>query len=315
MKIFVTGCAGFIGFHTAKALLDRGDTVVGLDNFNSYYDPALKEARVQLLHGYPNFRLTRGSILDFGLVAELVGEMDRVCHLAAMAGVRYSFQHPEEYVGVNLQGFFHIIEAVKQRQIPGLIYASTSSVYGANEKYPSSEDDRVDQPLSLYAMTKRANELMAHAYRVLHGVRSTGLRFFSVYGPWGRPDLSLFLFTRAILAGEPINVFGHGQMQRDFTFVKDIVSGILAALDRNYEEEIFNLGAGRREELMDLIALIEKACGKEAKKEFLPMQPGDVRASLADISKAQRLLGYEPKTMIQEGVPAFVHWYREHYRV
>ncbi len=241
--------------------------------------------------------------------------VDRVVHLAALAGVRYAFDHPDEYVDINITGFFHVLDEVRKQQIPGLIYASSSSVYGGNGKLPASEDDRTDDQLSLYGQNKKDNELMAHTYHRLYGTKSTGLRFFTVYGPWGRPDMALFLFTDALLHDKTLPVFGEGKMQRDFTYVEDIGSGIIASIDKNYDDEIFNLGCGRQEELMEYIRMVEVSCGKEAKKDYLPMQPGDVRASLADISKAQKMLGFEPKTQIKDGVPRFVSWYREYYGI
>lgn len=313
MKILLTGSAGFIGFHTAKALLARGDEVIGFDNFNPYYDPQLKEDRNTQLTSEKNFTLVRGDILDRKLLAKSMKGVDRVCHLAALAGVRYAFEHPEEYIQINITGFFNVLDEVRQQKIPGLIYASSSSVYGGNTKMPFTEEDRTDDQVSLYGMNKKDNELMAHAYHRLYGIPVTGLRFFTVYGPWGRPDMALFLFTDAILHDRPINVFGQGKMQRDFTFVDDIVSGIVASIDKNYPEEVFNLGCGRKEELMDYIKTIEKACGKEAKKNYLPMQPGDVTVTDADISKARKMLGFDPKTMIKDGVPRFVEWYRKYY--
>ncbi len=315
MKIFLTGVAGFIGYHTAIALLARGDEVVGLDNVNAYYDPTLKEARLKMLEGKKGFSFTRGDILDRKTVAKCMKGCDRVLHLAALAGVRYAFDHPDEYIDINIRGFFHVIDEVRTQKIPGLIYASSSSVYGGNTTFPSSEDDRTDDQLSLYGQNKKDNELMAHTYHRLYGTKSTGLRFFTVYGPWGRPDMALFLFTDALLHDKPLQVFGEGKMQRDFTYVDDIVSGIIASIDKNCDEEVFNLGCGRKEELMEYIRMVETSCGKEAKKEFLPMQPGDVRASLADISKAKKMLGYIPKTTIRDGVPRFVEWYREYYHI
>ena len=315
MKILLTGAAGFIGFHTAQLLLARGDEVVGLDNVNAYYDPALKEARLKLLEGKKGWSFIRGDILDRATVAGAMKGVDRVCHLAALAGVRYAFDHPDEYVNINIRGFFHVLDEVRKQKIPGLIYASSSSVYGGNTKLPYQEGDRTDDQLSLYGMNKKDNELMAHTFHSLYGIPVTGLRFFTVYGPWGRPDMALFLFTDALLHGRPLQVFGNGKMQRDFTYVDDIVSGIVASIDNNYDEEVFNLGCGRQEQLMDYIKMIEKACGQEAKKEMLPMQPGDVVATLADISKAKKMLGFEPKTTIAEGVPRFVKWYREFYKV
>ncbi len=315
MKIFLTGCAGFIGFHTTLKLLERGDEVVGMDNVSPYYDPTLKEKRLEMLNGKKGFKFIRGDILDRPLLHKSMEGADRVLHLAALAGVRYSFEHPEEYIAINIQGFFHVLDEVRLQKIPGLIYASSSSVYGGNGKLPASEEDRVDNQLSLYGMNKKDNELMAHTYHHLYGMPVTGLRFFTVYGPWGRPDMALFLFTDALLHDRPLKIFGEGKMQRDFTYIDDIVAGIVASIDKNYPEEIFNLGCGRKEELMDYVKMVEESCGKEAKKEFLPMQPGDVRASLADISKAKKMLGFEPKTTIREGVPRFVEWYRGYYKI
>ena len=296
-------------------MLGRGDTVVGFDNLSPYYDPTLKEKRLERLTGKPGFTFIRGDILDRAALAAAMQGVDRVCHLAALAGVRYAFEHPEEYIDINIRGFFHVIDECRLQKIGGLVYASSSSVYGGNEKLPASEEDRTDNQISLYGQNKKDNELMAHTYHHLYDLPVTGLRFFTVYGPWGRPDMALFLFTDALLHDRTLSIFGEGKMQRDFTYVEDIVAGILASIDRNYPEEIFNLGCGRQEELMDYVGMVEQSCGKEATKEFLPMQPGDVRASLADISKAQKMLGYAPKTTIREGVPRFVEWYRGYYRI
>lgn len=315
MKILVTGAAGFIGFHTIQKLLDRGDEVIGLDNFSPYYDPQLKEARAAQLEEKPGFTMVRGDIRDRSTVKEVMQGTDRVCHLAALAGVRYSFDHPDEYIDNNITGFFNIIEEVRQQEIDGLIYASSSSVYGGNTSYPSKESDRTDNQLSLYGQNKKDNELMAHTYHHLYGIPVTGLRFFTVYGPWGRPDMALFIFADKIMKGEPLPVFGEGKMQRDFTFVNDIANGIVASIDKNYDEEVFNLGCGRQEELMDYIGTLEKCFGVEAEKNFLPMQPGDVRASSADITKAKELLGFEPATTIADGIPQFVAWYKEYFNV
>lgn len=315
MKIFLTGCAGFIGFHTILKLLERGDEVIGLDNMSPYYDPTLKEARLKILSEQKGFTFVKGDILDRAAVKQCMTGCDRVCHLAALAGVRYAFDHPDEYIDINIRGFFNILEETRLQKIPGLIYASSSSVYGGNTKLPSSEEDRTDDQLSLYGMNKKDNELMAHTYHHLYGTHVTGLRFFTVYGPYGRPDMALFLFTDALLRDKPLQIFGEGKMQRDFTYVDDIADGIIASIDKNFSEEIFNLGCGRQEELMEYVKIVEESVGKEAAKEFLPMQPGDVRASLADISKAKKMLGYEPKTTIKEGVPKFVKWYRRYYGV
>ena len=315
MKIFLTGAAGFIGYHTAVRLLERGDTVVGYDNVSPYYDPGLKRARLEKLKAYPNFTFIEADILDRPKLAEAMKGAERVIHLAAIAGVRYSMEHPEEYIAINIQGFFHVIDEVKKQQIPGLVYASSSSIYGGNTSFPSKEDDKTENQLSLYGQNKKDNELMARTYWNLFKVKSTGLRFFTVYGPLGRPDMALFLFTDAILKDQTIKVFGEGKMQRDFTYVDDIVSGIVASVDKNYDCEVFNLGCGRTEELMDYIGAVEKAVGKEAKKEMLPMQPGDTTRSAADLTKAKAMLGFEPKTPISEGVPKFVAWYREYYGI
>ncbi len=315
MKILLTGAAGFIGFHTIQKLIARGDEVIGFDNVSPYYDPTLKENRLKILQNLKGFTFIRGDILDRAAVAKAMTGVDRVCHLAALAGVRYSFEHPEEYIDINITGFFNVLDEVRKQKINGLIYASSSSVYGGNDKLPANENDRTDNQLSLYGQNKKDNELMAHTYHHLYGMPVTGLRFFTVYGPYGRPDMALFLFTDAILKKNKMQIFGEGKMQRDFTYVDDIADGIIASIDKNYPEEVFNLGSGRKEELMDFVSMIEKACGIEGNKEFLPMQPGDVRASLADISKAQKMLGYEPKTMIKDGIPKFVEWYRDYYRL
>lgn len=319
MKVLLTGSAGFIGFHTAKSLLERGDTVIGFDNFNQYYDPQLKEKRNEILVSYDNFEVIRGdlkeqSALESAFVALGSGEDTRVCHLAAQAGVRHSIEHPNEFINDNILGFNNIIELCKKNQVGGLIYASSSSVYGDSDKFPLTEDQNTDHQVSLYGMTKKANELQAGVYHNLFGLHCTGLRFFTVYGPWGRPDMALFLFTNWLLNNQPMQIFGHGKMQRDFTYVADIVSGVVASLDKNYPCEVFNLGAGKTEELMDYITAVENSCGQEGKKDFLPMQQGDVVKTAADISKAQKMLGYDPKTQIKDGVPKFVEWYKNYYQ-
>ncbi|TSC80381.1 MAG: NAD-dependent epimerase/dehydratase [Candidatus Peregrinibacteria bacterium Gr01-1014_25] len=315
MRILLTGAAGFIGFHTATALLARGDEVVGLDNMSPYYDPKLKKDRLQYLQGKKGFTFMEGDIRDRATVKKAMEGCDRVCHLAALAGVRYAFDHPDEYIAINITGFFNVLDEVRLQKIPGLIYASSSSVYGGNTTFPSKETDRTDDPISLYGQNKKDNELLAHTYHRLYGTHVTGLRFFTVYGPWGRPDMALFLFTESLLHDRPLTIFGHGKMQRDFTYVDDIVSGIVATIDKNCEEEVFNLGCGKTEELMDYVRMIEAACGKEAKKEFLPMQPGDTTKSAADITKARTMLGFDPQTTIKDGVPKFVEWYRGYYKI
>ncbi len=320
MNILLTGSAGFIGFHTAKMLLERGDTIIGFDNFNEYYDANLKEARNKVLEGYENYTLIRGdlkNVADLEKAFDLLrtGDDTRVCHLAAQAGVRHSIENPDEFLQDNVLGFGNVIELCKQRETGGLVYASSSSVYGNNEKQPSEEGDNTDNQVSLYGMTKKSNELQAHVYHDLYNLHSTGLRFFTVYGPYGRPDMALFLFTDWIVKDEPMKIFGQGKMQRDFTYVEDTASGVVAALDKNYPYEIFNLGAGHTEELMDYVSALERALGKEGQKDMLPMQPGDVVSTSADISHAKEKLGYEPKTRISEGIPKFVTWYKEYYGI
>lgn len=326
MRVLVTGSAGFIGFSVARALLKRGDTVVGLDNFTPYYDPKLKEARNAILEKEKGFTLVRGDINDPKALDQALSALTRneergtrndtrVCHLAAQAGVRHSIDHPELFLRDNVMGFNMIIEECRKKNIGGLIYASTSAVYGDNKEHPFSESHNVDHPISIYGMTKKANELQAYVYHSLYKLPCTGLRFFTVYGPLGRPDMALFLFTKAVLEGKTLPIFGQGKMRRDFTYIDDIVSGVIAAIDRNDPYEIYNLGGGKTEELMDYVGAVEKACGKEGKKEFLPMQQGDVVATSADISKARKVLEFDPKTHIDVGVPNFVKWYREYYGV
>lgn len=335
MKILVTGAAGFIGMHTAERLLARGDTVVGLDNLNAYYDQNLKEARLARLETNPDFRFVRLDVSDrAGIEALFASErFDRVVHLAAQAGVRHSLQNPHVYVDSNLVGFVNILEGCRHSQVGHLVYASSSSVYGGNTKMPFSESDGVDHPVSLYAATKKANELMAHTYSHLYGLPTTGLRFFTVYGPWGRPDMALFLFTKAILEGRPIDVFNQGRMKRDFTYIDDIVEGVIRTLDQVAEScpdfdpaqpdpgrsnapfRLFNIGNSRPVELMNLIAAIEKATGIAARKNLLPLQAGDVVNTYADTDKLDSLLGYTPQTDIDTGVGRFVEWYRRYYRV
>ncbi|MCU0634194.1 MAG: NAD-dependent epimerase [Gemmatimonadaceae bacterium] len=335
MHHLVTGVAGFIGFHTARALLARGDTVLGLDNVNSYYDPALKEARLAALAGTPGFDFVRLDLADRAGMEALFAahRFERVIHLAAQAGVRYSLTNPHAYVDSNLTGFIHILEGCRHQQVPHLTYASSSSVYGANTTMPFSVHQNVDHPLSLYAATKKANELMAHTYSHLYALPTTGLRFFTVYGPWGRPDMALFLFTKAILEGKPIEVFNHGRMQRDFTYIDDIVEGVIRTSDRiatpnpdwrgdapdpgtsRAPWRVYNIGNNNPVELMHLIATLERALGREAAKTMLPMQPGDVPATYADVADLVADVGFAPATPIETGVERFVRWYRDFYRV
>lgn len=307
----MTGSAGFIGFHAAKALLTRGDEVAGLDNFNDYYDLKLKEDRNKILKKMKGFTLVRGDVADREVVATTMKGVDAVCHLAAAAGVRYSMERPDVYMESNIVGFQNILEVMREQGMKRLVFASSSSVYGDAE-IPLREDQTII-PISFYGATKLSNEAMAHAYSHVYGLRTTGLRFFTAYGPWGRPDMALFMFVKNIFAGKPIDVFNKGNHKRDFTYIDDIVAGVVASIDADLPFAILNLGRGKSETLMDFIAHIEKACGKEAKKNLLPKQPGDIEETHADISKAKKLLGYDPKTSISEGIPRFVEWFKKYY--
>ncbi len=320
MRILVTGAAGFIGAALSEALLSRGHEVVGIDDFNAYYDPALKEARAARLEGRAGFLgMLRADIADAASLdaayAAAGGAFDVVVNLAAQAGVRYSLQNPSAYVRSNLVGFVNVLEACRHRRTPRLVYASSSSVYGGNVKMPFSEDDRVDAPVSLYAATKKSDELMAHVYSHLFGLQTVGLRFFTVYGPWGRPDMALWLFTEAMLAGRPIKVFNHGRMKRDFTYVDDIVSGVVACIESRAlgRDEVFNIGNSRPEELTRMIEVLAESLGVEPKMEMLPMQPGDVPATYADVSRIRAAVGYEPTTPIEVGVPKFARWFKSYH--
>ncbi|MDH3919313.1 MAG: NAD-dependent epimerase/dehydratase family protein [Rhodospirillales bacterium] len=326
MTILVTGVAGFIGSHLAHALLDRGRRVVGVDNLNDYYDPVLKQARLARLEAREGFAFHKLELADREALPALCAarpEIEQVAHMAAQAGVRYSLINPFAYVDANVTGQLVVLEACRRLpRLRHLVYASSSSVYGANEKLPFAVEDRVDHPVSLYAATKRSGELVAECYARLHRLPMTGLRSFTVYGPWGRPDMSPYLFTKAIFEGKPIQVFNKGKMRRDFTYIDDIVAGVLAALETPPEAEgdapphrIYNLGNHRSEDLMHFIAVLERACGREAVKEFTGMQPGDVEETYADIETARRDLGFEPKTTIEEGIPRFVEWFREYHGV
>ncbi len=333
MKILVTGAAGFIGFHLSRRLLARGDEVVGLDNLNAYYDPRLKEARLDLLRQHDGFRFVRLDLSDREGMAALFAEhgFQRVAHLAAQAGVRHSITHPHDYIDSNLVGFLNILEGCRHGGVEHLAYASTSSVYGLNANMPFSVHQSVDHPVSLYAATKKANELMAHSYSTLYGLPTTGLRFFTVYGTWGLPDMALFLFTRNMLAGKPIDVFNHGNMVRDFTYVDDIVEGVLRVVDRvaapdenwsgmtpdpatsSSPYRIYNIGNNRPVRLMEYIEAAEKALGVKATLNLLPMQLGDVEKTSADVEDLERDVGFRPATPVEEGVRRFVEWYREYY--
>jgi UDP-glucuronate 4-epimerase len=334
VKVLVTGAAGFIGMHVSQVLLSRGDTVVGLDNLNDYYDPQIKRDRLARLTPHAGFRFVKLDIADrAGMDALFAAEkFDKVVHLAAQAGVRYSLTNPHAYIESNVVGFTHILEGCRHNGVKHLVYASSSSVYGGNTHLPFSEHDNVDHPVSLYAATKKANELMAHTYSHLYGLPTTGLRFFTVYGPWGRPDMALFLFTKAIIDGKPINVFNHGEMVRDFTYVDDIVEGVVRVLDRdasaasefdadkpdparsNVPYRVFNIGNNDPVKLMAFIDAIEKAVGRPAEKNFMPLQDGDVPATFADVSELNAWTGFRPETPVQQGIGNFVAWYRAYFK-
>ena len=333
MKLLLTGAAGFIGFHTAQILLARGDEVVGLDNLNDYYDVTLKQARLAILQKFPNFRFVKMDVADRAGMAALFAQekFQRVIHLAAQAGVRYSIQNPLAYIDSNVVGFANILEGCRHNNVEHLVYASTSSVYGANTKMPFSVHQNVDHPLSFYAATKKANELMAHTYAHLYQLPVTGLRFFTVYGPWGRPDMALFLFTKNILAGKPIDVFNYGNHRRDFTYVDDIAQGVVRAMDRpargnpdwnsdapdpgtsKAPYRLYNIGNNQPVELMRYIECIEKSLGRQAQKNLLPLQAGDVPDTFADVEDLVQDVGYKPATPVEEGVRRFIEWYVGHY--
>ena len=335
MKILLTGSAGFIGYHVTQRLLERGDDVVGVDSLNDYYDVSLKEARLKRLRDVKRFEYERADIADKVAMERIFasGKFDAIVHLAAQAGVRHSLVNPHAYVEANVVGFTNILEGARRQSAKHLVFASTSSVYGLNTSLPLNERQNTDHPASLYAATKKANEAMAHSYAHLFGTPCTGLRFFTVYGPWGRPDMALFKFTRGILAGEPIPVFNEGRMVRDFTYISDIVEGVVRVIDRPAQPDklwdagdpspptsaapwrIYNIGNNRRVELMDYIRAIEEALGMKAKVEMLPMQPGDVMATEADTHALESLTGFRPKTPVREGVKRFVEWYRGYYKV
>jgi len=334
MTFLVTGAAGFIGYHVAQRLLDRGDTVLGLDNLNDYYDVSLKEARLARLTARERFRFGRLDVADREGMARLFAaeRPQRIVHLAAQAGVRYSIENPHAYVDSNLVGFTNILEGCRHNGVEHLVYASSSSVYGGNTRLPFSEHDNIDHPVSLYAATKKANELMAHTYSHLFRLPTTGLRFFTVYGPWGRPDMALFLFTRAILDGRPIDVFNHGNMVRDFTYIDDIVEGVIRVADRpaeanptfdparpdpstsNAPYRVFNIGNSQPTPLAEYIEALEEALGRKAQRNYLPMQPGDVPATSANTDELDAWVGFKPNTPVREGVRRFVAWYREFYK-
>lgn len=314
MKILVTGGAGFIGFHVAKALIERGDEVVIVDNLSDYYDVELKKSRLQQLSEKVKFYQIDISNYDALRIVFSENKFDKICNLAAQAGVRYSLENPFAYEKTNNKGLLNILELMKEFRVKDLVFASSSSVYGGNTKVPFSESDPVDMPVSLYASTKKFNELMAHTYHHLYGFNCFGLRFFTVYGPRGRPDMALFKFTKNILEGKPIDVYNHGDHERDFTYITDIVDGVLRSIDRVQGYDIFNLGNNCCVNLKYFISLIEKELGQEAEKNMLPMQKGDVHKTYADISKAKEILGWEPKVKIEEGIKSFITWYKNEYK-
>ena len=316
-KILITGASGFIGMHTCKNLLSSGFKIYGIDNMNDYYDTELKEARLKILSEYENFTFKKLDICDSKGVDLLFKEFKpfKVVNLAAQAGVRYSLKNPHAYIQSNIVGFTNIVEACRKHEVSGLIYASSSSVYGANRKMPFSETDNVDKPISIYAASKRSNELIAYTYSHLFGLRTTGLRFFTVYGPWGRPDMAIYLFTEKIYKGEPIMVFNNGNMERDFTYIDDIVNGIRKAIEGNYECDIFNLGNNHSENLMDMIKVIEANLDIDAKLHFKDIQLGDVEKTFANIDYAKDKLSYSPKISIYDGIPKFIRWYKSYKKI
>jgi len=335
MKILVTGAAGFIGFHLSRRLARDGRTVIGLDNLNDYYDVRLKLARLKELELFTDFSFIKLDLADRPAMEQLFAEhrFDRVVNLAAQAGVRYSLKNPHAYIDSNIVGFMNILEGCRHARVPHLVFASSSSVYGLNTKMPFSVHDNVDHPISLYAATKKANELMAHSYSHLYGLPATGLRFFTVYGPWGRPDMALFLFTEAIIQGRPIKVFNHGKMKRDFTYIDDIIEGVVRVMDRIPEPDphwngdrpdpgsspapyrLYNIGNNNSVPLMEFIEAIESALGRTAQKEFLPMQPGDVPASFADVDDLMTAVGFKPDTALEKGIANFANWYLEYFKI
>ena len=313
----ITGVAGFIGFHIARSLLEKGDNVVGIDNLNPYYDISLKKARLEQITSQHYFTFYHEDINNLDALKRIFSnhQINRICNLAAQAGVRYSIQNPFAYQESNIGGFLNLLEMVRQFPVNNFVFASSSSVYGNNKKLPFSVKDNVDTPISLYGATKISNELMAYSYSHLFNIPLTGLRYFTVYGPWGRPDMALFIFTRSILSGKPIDIYNFGKMKRDFTYIDDIVDGTISALKSPFKYEIFNLGNSNTVELMELIKIIEEELGIEAKKNFLPIQPGDVPETYADIEKTKKMLGFNPKISIRTGIRKFLSWYRNYYNI
>jgi UDP-glucuronate 4-epimerase len=317
-KILITGCAGFIGMHLCESLLRNGNTVIGIDNINDYYDRDLKLSRLKRLKQFDEFYFKKLDISNYSSLKKVFDKEspEKVVNLAAQAGVRYSLENPHAYIQANIVGFMNILECSRfSSSVNGLIYASSSSVYGGNKKYPFSIKDNVDRPISIYAATKKSNELMAHTYSHLYNLNTTGLRFFTVYGPWGRPDMAMYIFTKKIIKGEYIPVFNHGKMRRDFTYVKDIISGINSAIEKNYKCEVFNLGNSICEKLSDVILLLEDSLSKKAKIEYLDMQPGDVEKTFADVEYSKEKLNYNPSIKVKQGIPLFIKWFKAYNKV
>lgn len=317
MSILVTGSAGFIGFHVSKELLELGEQVIGLDNINEYYSQDLKWMRNNILEKYENFTFFHKDICDEKSLQKIFNKnnIEKICHLAAQAGVRYSIENPLQYQRSNLEGFTNILEMARKFNIENLVFASSSSVYGGNNKVPFSVDDNINRPVSFYAATKVANEIMAYSYHHLYNIPMTGLRFFTVYGPWGRPDMAYYIFTDKIFRGESIDVYNHGDMKRDFTYIDDIVEGVILSINKKFNFEIFNLGNNTPVNLLDFVNILEEKIGKRVEKKMLPLQPGDMKVTFADISKSQKLLGFNPKIDINEGIRRFVEWYNNYYHL
>ncbi len=317
MTTLVTGTVGFIGFHTARTLLEKGERIIGIDNVNDYYSQELKWDRNAVLEKYDDFHFFHQDLCDLDVLKKIFEEyeIDKICHLAAQAGVRYSVENPHAYQRSNLEGFTNILEVARHNEVENLVFASSSSVYGGNEDIPYSVGDDVNKPVSYYAATKVANEVMAHSYSHLYDLNCTGLRFFTVYGPWGRPDMAMFKFTDRIVEGEPIDVYNYGDMKRDFTYIEDIVEGVVSSLEKDFDYEIFNLGNNTPVELMEFIEILEETIGIKADKNMLPMQAGDMKVTYADISRSKEKLGFKPKTDLEDGVERFVEWYKDYYKV
>ena len=314
-KVLITGFAGFIGMHLCRSLLQDGYIIHGIDNINTYYEKSLKIDRIKKIKGFSNFSYDIADIKDLNSLNEIFEKFkpDKVVNLAAQAGVQFSIVDPFSYIGSNIKGFMNIIDCCRMYKVKGLIYASSSSVYGGNKKVPFSESDNVDNPISIYAATKKSNELMANVYNNLYGLNTTGLRFFTVYGPWGRPDMAYFTFTKKILNNELIEIYDNGKVERDFTYIDDIIKGIRSSIDKNFQNEIFNLGNSKREKVIDLIKIIEKRLGKKAKIKLMPIKPGDVKITNANIDKSKKMLGFKPIVNIEEGIYHFIDWYMKYF--